>query len=77
MGDHARVLRGAVIGSQAGVLPGKIVRKGVWWGTPVQPLEEYKRLNALWGRLPRMRVEIEELKKQLRELLERLGEGKK
>ena len=72
-GDHARVLSGAVIGSQAGVLPGKIVRPGVWWGTPVQPLEEYKRLNALWGRLPRMRDDIQELKRQLKELLDRLG----
>jgi UDP-3-O-[3-hydroxymyristoyl] glucosamine N-acyltransferase len=73
-GDHARVQSGAVIGSQAGVLPGKIVRPGVWWGTPVQPLEEYKRLNALRGRLPRMREEIQELKRQLKELTERLGE---
>ncbi len=73
-GDHARVLSGAVIGSQAGVLPGKIVRPGVWWGTPIQPLEEYKRLNALWGRLPRMREEIQELKRQVKELLSRLGE---
>jgi UDP-3-O-[3-hydroxymyristoyl] glucosamine N-acyltransferase len=70
-GDHARVQSGAVIGSQAGVLPGKIVRPGVWWGTPIQPLEEYKRLNALWGRLPRMREEIQELKRQLKELQER------
>jgi UDP-3-O-[3-hydroxymyristoyl] glucosamine N-acyltransferase len=74
MGDHARVLSGAIIGSQAGVLPGKIVRPGVWWGTPVQPLEEYKRLNALWGRLPRMREEIQELKRQLKELTERLDD---
>ncbi|HEX3559361.1 MAG TPA: UDP-3-O-(3-hydroxymyristoyl)glucosamine N-acyltransferase [Pyrinomonadaceae bacterium] len=73
-GDHARVLSGAVIGSQAGVLPGKIVRPGVWWGTPVQPLEEYKRRNALWGRLPRMREAIEELKRQVRELTARLDE---
>jgi UDP-3-O-[3-hydroxymyristoyl] glucosamine N-acyltransferase len=73
MGDHARVQSGAIIGSQAGVLPGKIVRPGVWWGTPVQPLEEYKRLNALWGRLPRMRDEIAELKRQVKELTERLG----
>lgn len=71
-GDHARVQSGAVIGSQAGVLPGKIVRPGVWWGTPVQPLAEYKRLNAMWGRLPRMREEIAELKRQLRELTARL-----
>jgi UDP-3-O-[3-hydroxymyristoyl] glucosamine N-acyltransferase len=71
-GDHARVLSGAIIGSQAGVLPGKIVRPGVWWGTPIQPLAEYKRLNALWGRLPRMRDEIVELKRQVRELTDRL-----
>src|SRR5215218_6165289 len=44
-GDHTRVMSGAVIGSKAGVLPGKIVRPGVWWGIPVQPLEKYKRMN--------------------------------
>jgi UDP-3-O-[3-hydroxymyristoyl] glucosamine N-acyltransferase len=75
-GDHARVQSGAVIGSQAGVLPGKIVRPGVWWGTPVQPLAEYKRRNALWGRLPRMREEIAELKRQVKELTERLDAEK-
>jgi UDP-3-O-[3-hydroxymyristoyl] glucosamine N-acyltransferase len=72
MGDHARVQSGAIIGSQAGVLPGKIVRRGVWWGTPVQPLDEYKRLNAMWGRLPQMREEIKELRARLKELEARL-----
>jgi UDP-3-O-[3-hydroxymyristoyl] glucosamine N-acyltransferase len=67
-GDHIRVLSGAVIGSKAGVLPGKIVRAGVWWGIPIQPLDEYKRLNAHVGRLPQMREEIKELKRQLEEL---------
>ena len=67
-GDHIRVLSGAVIGSKAGVLPGKIVRPGVWWGIPIQPLDEYKRLNAHLGRLPQMRKEIKELRKQLEEL---------
>ncbi len=62
MGDHARVLSGAVIGSQAGVLPGKIVRPGVWWGTPVQPLDEYKRQNAMVKGLARLRDEVKELK---------------
>lgn len=66
-GDHARVLSGAIIGSQAGVLPGKIVRAGVWWGTPVQPLDEYKRQNALVKGLGRLREEIRELKKKLGE----------
>ncbi|MDQ3820890.1 MAG: UDP-3-O-(3-hydroxymyristoyl)glucosamine N-acyltransferase [Acidobacteriota bacterium] len=67
-GDHARVQSGAVIGSKAGVLPGKIVRPGVWWGIPVQPLDEYKRLNAHMNRLPQMREEIKELQRQVREL---------
>ncbi len=67
-GDHIRVLSGAVIGSKAGVLPGKIVRPGVWWGIPIQPLDEYKRLNAHVGRLPQMREEIKQLRKRLEEL---------
>ncbi|MFN6963222.1 MAG: UDP-3-O-(3-hydroxymyristoyl)glucosamine N-acyltransferase [Pyrinomonadaceae bacterium] len=65
MGDHATVKSGAVIGSQAGVLPGKIVRPGVWWGTPVQPLDEYKRQNALVKGLERLRAEVKEIKKKL------------
>jgi UDP-3-O-[3-hydroxymyristoyl] glucosamine N-acyltransferase len=65
MGDHARVKSGAIIGSQAGVLPGKIVRAGVWWGTPVQPLDEYKRQNAHVKGLARLKEEVKELKKKL------------
>ncbi len=65
-GDHARVQKGAVIGSKAGILPGKIVRSGnVYWGIPVRPLREYKRLNALFGRLPEMKAEIDFLKKEV------------
>ena len=71
-GDHIRVQSGAVIGSKAGVLPGKIVRPGVWWGIPIQPLNEYKRLNAHLGRLPKMREEIKELRRRLEELEEKV-----
>ncbi len=67
-GDHTRVQKGAVIGSKAGILPGKIVRPGVWWGIPVQPLDEYKRMNAHLGRLPQMREEIKELRDRIRQL---------
>ncbi|HZH91856.1 MAG TPA: UDP-3-O-(3-hydroxymyristoyl)glucosamine N-acyltransferase [Pyrinomonadaceae bacterium] len=75
MGDHARVKAGAVVGSKAGILPGKIVRAGaVVWGVPVRPLDEYKRLNAHFGRLPQMRAEIDELKRQVLELAARLAE---
>jgi len=62
-GDHVTVKSGAVIGSQAGVLPGKIVRPGVWWGTPIQPLDEYKRQNAMVKGLGRLRNEVKELKR--------------
>ncbi len=62
-GDHARVESGVVIGSKAGILPGKIVRRGdVYWGVPVRPLREYKRLNALFGRLPELKADIDALK---------------
>jgi UDP-3-O-[3-hydroxymyristoyl] glucosamine N-acyltransferase len=67
-GDHSRVMSGAVIGSKAGILPGKIVRPGVWWGIPVQPLDDYKRLNAHVGRLPQLRDDVKELKRRLEEL---------
>jgi len=65
MGDHATVKSGAIIGSQAGILPGKIVRAGVWWGTPVQPLDEYKRQNAHLKGIARLKEEVKELKKLL------------
>lgn len=68
MGDHARVQSGAIIGSKAGILPGKIVRAGVWWGIPVQPLDEYKRINAHVNRLPQLREEIKKLRAELDEL---------
>ena len=72
-GDHIRVQSGAVIGSKAGVLPGKIVRPGVWWGIPIQPLDEYKRLNAHVNRLPQMRDELKELRRRVAALEERLN----
>jgi UDP-3-O-[3-hydroxymyristoyl] glucosamine N-acyltransferase len=71
-GDHIRVQSGAVIGSKAGVLPGKIVRPGVWWGIPIQPLDEYKRLNAHISRLPHIREELKELQARVKELTQEL-----
>ena len=71
MGDHATVKTGAIIGSQAGVLPGKIVREGVWWGTPVQPLDEYKRQNAHVKGIARLKDEVKELKNQIADLKEK------
>ena len=73
-GDHTRVQKGAIIGSKAGILPGKIVRPGVWWGIPVQPLDEYKRMNAHMNKLGEMRNEIKQLRQRLTELETRIKE---
>ena len=72
-GDHIRVQSGAVIGSKAGILPGKIVRPGVWWGIPIQPLEEYKRLRAHVSRLPQVREDLKELSKRVKQLEDATG----
>src|SRR5215213_11500219 len=64
-GDHTRVQKGAIIGSKAGILPGKIVRPGVWWGIPVQPLDQYKRMNAYMNRLPQMHERLKKLEDKL------------
>ena len=69
IGDHATVKSGAIIGSQAGVLPNKIVRAGVWWGTPVQPLDEYKRQNAHVKGLARLKKDLKEIKRRLSDML--------
>jgi UDP-3-O-[3-hydroxymyristoyl] glucosamine N-acyltransferase len=71
-GDHTRVQKGAIIGSKAGVLPGKVVRPGVWWGIPVQPLDQYKRINAHVNRLPQMRADLKRLQQQVAELEKKL-----
>jgi len=71
-GDHTRVLKGAIIGSKAGILPGKIVRPGVWWGIPVQPLDQYKRMNAHLNKLADMRDEIKQLRQRLADLETRI-----
>jgi len=67
-GDHTHVQKGAIIGSKAGILPGKIVRPGVWWGIPVQPLDQYKRMNAHMNRLPQMREDLKRLQQEIEEL---------
>jgi UDP-3-O-[3-hydroxymyristoyl] glucosamine N-acyltransferase len=72
IGDHAVLRSGAIIGSQAGILPGKIVRPGIWWGTPVQPLAEYKRQNARVKGLDRLAMSLKEIKKTVDKLI---GQG--
>ena len=68
IGDKARIESGAVLGSGCGVLTSKIVRKGqVVWGTPARPLKDHLEQLASLSRLPKLRKEIAELEKRLRD----------
>jgi UDP-3-O-[3-hydroxymyristoyl] glucosamine N-acyltransferase len=68
IGDKARIETGAVLGSGCGILTSKIVRKGqVVWGTPARPLKEHLEQLASLSRLPKLRKEIAELEKRLRD----------
>lgn len=72
MGDKAHVQSKAVIGSGAGILTSKIVRSGqVVWGTPARPLKEYLEQLAVLAKLPEMRKEWLEMKRQLDQLSRR------
>jgi UDP-3-O-[3-hydroxymyristoyl] glucosamine N-acyltransferase len=69
IGDKVRIESGAVLGSGCGILTSKIVRKGqVVWGTPARPLKEYLAQLANLARLPRLREEVAELKRQIAEI---------
>lgn len=49
--DHVRIESGAVIGAKSAVFPGKIVRRGFWMGSPVQPINDYKQQQAMLRKL--------------------------
>jgi UDP-3-O-[3-hydroxymyristoyl] glucosamine N-acyltransferase len=40
----------------------------VWWGIPVQPLDQYKRMNAHLNKLAEMRNEIKQLRQEIDQL---------
>jgi UDP-3-O-[3-hydroxymyristoyl] glucosamine N-acyltransferase len=62
VGDRARIEDEAMIGASAGVLPGKLVRRGVFvWGTPARPLPEYKETYAQIMNLPKLAKKLDEL----------------
>jgi UDP-3-O-[3-hydroxymyristoyl] glucosamine N-acyltransferase len=69
IGDHVTIGEGAVVGGQAGILTGKHIHPGEFvWGTPARPMSEFKEQYAHIARLPRLKREVEQLKKQVAEL---------
>jgi UDP-3-O-[3-hydroxymyristoyl] glucosamine N-acyltransferase len=72
IGDKARIESRAVLGSGCGVLSSKIIRAGeTVWGTPARPLKQHLETLANLGKLPDLRREVEELKRQVAELRRR------
>jgi UDP-3-O-[3-hydroxymyristoyl] glucosamine N-acyltransferase len=66
IGDRARIEDQAMIGAQAGVLPGKRVRRGSYlWGTPARPMTEYKETYAQIANLPKLARRVEELSQRV------------
>ena len=71
IGDKARIEAGAVLGSGCGILTSKIVRKGqVVWGTPARPLKDHLEQLANLARLPRMRQQVADIEKRVKEIEE-------
>jgi UDP-3-O-[3-hydroxymyristoyl] glucosamine N-acyltransferase len=60
--DHVQIRSGAIVGAQAGIPTGKIIRKGVWWGTPAQPLDDFKRQHAHLRRIEKLKQDVDALK---------------
>jgi UDP-3-O-[3-hydroxymyristoyl] glucosamine N-acyltransferase len=72
IGDHATIQDDANVGGQAGVLVGKIVRRGqTVWGTPARPLAKFKEHYVWSAQLAEL---LPELIERVRELEERVGD---
>lgn len=71
--DHVTIGEGAILGAQAGVPTGKRIPAGQFvWGTPARPMREFKAQYGALTRLSRLRVELQELRRRVAQLEERL-----
>ena len=69
IGEKARIGSQAMIGGQGGILPQRRVTGGAaYWGTPARPHREYLRSQAAVERIPRLKAEVAELKRRIKEL---------
>ena len=61
-GERCTIEDAAIVGGQAGVLPGKTIHKGqTVWGTPARALERFKQQFAWVARLPELAERIKKL----------------
>jgi UDP-3-O-[3-hydroxymyristoyl] glucosamine N-acyltransferase len=64
--DHCEIEDDAVVGAQAGLPSGKIVRSGqIVWGTPARPLDKFKKQFAWFSRLPELAERLKRLESHI------------
>ena len=65
IGEHCTMEDGAIAGGQAGLVTGKIIRKGEpVWGTPARPLSEFKEAYGWFARLPKLAERVKKLEER-------------
>lgn len=70
IGDHSQIGDRVMLGAKSGVATGKVVASDqILLGAPARPIEEQREIFALEGLLPRLRKELQDLKRQLRDIL--------
>jgi UDP-3-O-[3-hydroxymyristoyl] glucosamine N-acyltransferase len=66
VGEKGRIAARAVVGAKSGVLTGRPVQAGEpVWGIPARPLRQYLKSLANVNKIPELRDEVHELKRQL------------
>jgi UDP-3-O-[3-hydroxymyristoyl] glucosamine N-acyltransferase len=65
-GEKARIVSRAVVGSGAGILSSQTIHAGEpVWGTPARPLRQHLKGLAHINKIPELREEIRQLKRQI------------
>jgi UDP-3-O-[3-hydroxymyristoyl] glucosamine N-acyltransferase len=64
---HLKIAADVVIAAQSGVA-GDVDKPGVYWGTPIMPMSEAKRVIMTMPRLPEMRKELRDLARRVEKL---------
>lgn len=70
--DHVELRPGTAIGGKSLVNSGKVLRGGVWWGVPVMPIAEAKKVLAESRNIDGLGRTLKQIRKELDELRSRL-----
>ena len=72
LAGHLKVADGIVLAARTGV-SGSLKKPGIYWGTPAKPIKVEKRRLVSTRKIPEMRRELAELRRQVDALNEKLN----